>query len=176
VADSHQAELVSLSDYVWQRTAERLDGLSDDEYRWEPASVCWTIRRAGERWVADAASPPPDPPPVTTIAWRMFHLTECYGDDRNAAWLGVDGGASCGYARDGAGGTAAAALTLLDEAHMRWRRVLRATTDEILAEPLGPIAGPYGDSSRASFALHMLDEFIHHGAELALLRDLYRAR
>jgi hypothetical protein len=78
--------------------------------------------------------------------------------------------------REGAGGTAAAALALLHHAHTRWRRVVTATTDESLAAAIGPIAGRYGDSSRAAFVLHMLDEFIHHGAELALLRDLYRAR
>jgi uncharacterized damage-inducible protein DinB len=165
-----------LSDYVWQRTAERLRGLGDDEYQWEPVARCWTIRRSGEVWAADTATPPPDPPPVTTIAWRLFHLTDCYGDDRNAAWLGVDGGLSCTYSRDGAGPTAAAALELLHEAQARWRRVLTATTDEGLAAPLGSIAGPFGDASRAGFVLHMLDEFIHHGAEIALLRDLWRAR
>jgi hypothetical protein len=106
----------------------------------------------------------------------MFHLTDCYGDDRNAEWLAVDGGRSCAYSRDGAGSTAVAALELLDEAHARWRRVLTATTEESLAAPLGSIAGPYGDGSGAGFVLHMLDEFIHHGAELALLRDLYRDR
>jgi uncharacterized damage-inducible protein DinB len=104
----------------------------------------------------------------------MFHLTDCYGADRIGEWLGVEGGPSCTYQRDGAGATADAARALLDEAHARWRRVLVATTDASLAVPLGPIAGPYGRDTRAAFVLHMLDEFIHHGAEIALLRDLYR--
>ncbi len=41
---------------------------------------------------------------------------------------------------------------------------------------LGPAWGPYGTDSLADLVLHILDEFIHHGAEVALLRDLYRAR
>lgn len=60
-------------------------------------------------------------------------------------------------------------------AHELWRRCLTAVTDEALAEKLGPIGGQYADSDRAGFVLHMLDEFIHHGAEIALLRDLYLA-
>jgi hypothetical protein len=53
---------------------------------------------------------------------------------------------------------------------------LTAVAEEALAEKIGPIGGQYGDSDRAGFVLHMLDEFIHHGAEVALLRDLYRAQ
>jgi hypothetical protein len=37
------------------------------------------------------------------------------------------------------------------------------------------LGGAFADSTRRAFALHILDELIHHGAEVALLRDLYRA-
>jgi hypothetical protein len=40
---------------------------------------------------------------------------------------------------------------------------------------MGAVAGPYVDSTRAAFVLHELDELIHHAAEVAALRDLYRA-
>ena len=36
--------------------------------------------------------------------------------------------------------------------------------------------GPYAESSKADLALHVLDEVIHHGAEVGLLRDLYAKR
>jgi hypothetical protein len=39
---------------------------------------------------------------------------------------------------------------------------------------LGLVAGPYAEDDKASLVLHQLDEQIHHGAELAVLRDLYR--
>ncbi len=42
--------------------------------------------------------------------------------------------------------------------------------------PLGPSWGPYADSSTIDLALHVLDEVIHHGAEVGLLRDLYPHR
>lgn len=46
--------------------------------------------------------------------------------------------------------------------------------DELLGGLIGPVGGEYGDGTRAGYVLHMLDEFIHHGAEISMLRDLYR--
>ena len=67
-------------------------------------------------------------------------------------------------------------MALLERAHDRWDAHLDLVTeDERLAELVGPVAGPeYADRTRAAYVLHMLDEFIHHGAEIALLRDLWR--
>ena len=42
-----------------------------------------------------------------------------------------------------------------------------------LAQPSGPAAGPYAASPMAALVLHINREVIHHGAEIALLRDLY---
>jgi hypothetical protein len=47
-------------------------------------------------------------------------------------------------------------------------------TDAALWEPIGPLGGPFSESTRVAWVLHILDEVIHHGAEIALLRDLYR--
>ena len=69
--------------------------------------------------------------------------------------------------------TAAAALVLLASAHDRWGAHLALAGDEMLAEPIGPVAGPWADASKAAYVLHMLDEFVHHGAEISLLRDLW---
>ena len=44
------------------------------------------------------------------------------------------------------------------------------------AAPLGPSWGPYAESSTVDLALHVLDEVVHHGAEVGLLRDLYSHR
>lgn len=169
-------DLLSLSDFVWQRTRSRLHGLSDEEYFWEPVPGSWTIRDRGDTtFYADGGRPAPDPAPFTTLAWRIAHLTDCYGADRNGRFLGVPlepvvldpDGARCA--------TAETALTLLERAHTRWRRHLIGVRADSIEGRLGPIAGPYADGTLASFVLHMLDEFIHHGAELALLRDLYAA-
>jgi hypothetical protein len=41
-------ELVDQLESHWRHQLRpRLDGLTDDEYVWEPAPDCWTIRRRG---------------------------------------------------------------------------------------------------------------------------------
>lgn len=141
--DSSRDDLVELSDHAWQRLRGRLDGLTEAEYRWEPG--------------------------VTTLAWRLDHLADALGQERNGRWLGV----AADESRTEPAKTAADALIALERAYAVWREILQGTTDESLGEPIGPAAGRYGDATRRSFALHVLDEFIHHGAEVALLRDLY---
>jgi len=172
-------ELVDMSDGVWVRTRARLEGLIDEEYFWEPAPGCWTVRpRADGTWMADWPLPRPEPEPFTTIAWRLWHLIDCYGEDRAPRWLDVPPqGAPIGM-DDPAGAppsSVADALDLLERAHARWDAHLDLVTEEALAEPIGRVAGPeYADRSRAAYVLHMLDEYVHHGAEIALLRDLWR--
>lgn len=48
-----------------------------------------------------------------------------------------------------------------------------AWSDAALLHTLGPAWGPFANHSRLDLALHALREVIHHGAEIALLRDLY---
>ncbi len=70
-----RADLIALSDYVYERTRNRLDGLTDTEYFWEPVPSCWTIRRVGsDKYQADH-SDSPDIPPFTTIACRGLGST-----------------------------------------------------------------------------------------------------
>jgi DinB family protein len=70
--------LLSQMDEVYARLRERLAGLTDDEYLWEPVPGCWTIHRdQSGAWVVDYALPDPEPAPVTTIGWRLVHLADC---------------------------------------------------------------------------------------------------
>jgi hypothetical protein len=173
-----KAHLIQLSEYTWGRTWARLDGLIDQEYLWEPVSGCWTIRVAGDGRFHPDWAPTADPPPFTNLAWRMCHLIRCYGERRNREWLGVptDGGPGNFEVMAPAPSTAADALATLAAAYSEWMAVLDRVSEAALGERLGPVAGPYADADKADFVLHMLDEFIHHGAEIALLRDLWRAR
>ena len=169
-------ELVKLSDGVYERIRARVEGLTDEEYLWEPAPGCWTIRPRGDgRWVEDSVLPGPDPAPFTTLAWRLWHLIDMYGEDRAPRWLGVaPQGPAIGLdGEDSAPPTAAAAIEMLERAHDRWDAHLALVDDAILAEPVGPVGGHYATSSKAGYVLHMLDEYIHHGAEVSLLRDLW---
>ncbi len=169
-----RADIIALSDYAYQRTRTRLAGLTDDEYFWEPVPGCCTVRRteSGDYRADDADRP--GNPPFTTIAWRLWHLIENYGAQRNPKWLGVQRLPS-GFERDDpAPATAAEAITVLDHAHDFWQDLLRELPAASWWEPLGPIAHEYAKSSKAALVLHHLDEQIHHGAEIGVLRDLYQ--
>ena len=171
-------ELVDLSDQVWQRMRARFEGLTDAEYLWEPAPGPWTIRpRPGGVWRADRALPAPEPEPLTTIAWRLWHVIDIYGEDRAPTWLDVAPQGEPIGLDDPEGSpppTAPEALALLGRAHDRWDAHLALVSEERLADAVGPVGGPYADRSRAAYVLHILDELIHHAAEISLLRDLWR--
>jgi hypothetical protein len=162
-----QALLAGAFDSYAQRTMRRLTGLTDEEYLWEPVPGCWTVRGG----VADGTWPPPDPPPVTTIAWRIVHICSFLQDHglRSVAFGPAETAAAPPAPSD-----AAAAPAALDGAIAVWRRDLASVDDARLWAPMGPEAGPYADAPVASFVEHIHDEFVHHSAEVALLRDLYR--
>jgi hypothetical protein len=108
---------------------------------------------------------------VTTIAWRLAHVTVgCLGQ-RAASHFG---GPPVSY--DACPGTADEALARLDAAYVSWAQGVRGLDERALAEPVGAAEGPWADVPMATLVLHINRELIHHGAELALLRDLYRRR
>lgn len=149
----------------------RLAGLTDDEYLWEPAQPAWTLH-PGPPVTIDFAHPEPVPAPVTTIAWRLGHVVVGCLAMRNATHFGA---APAAYETWPWATTASGALDQLDEAHETWRRGVLSLTADDLARPCGE-PGPYADLPMAALVLHIHREVIHHGAEISLLRDLYRAR
>jgi DinB superfamily len=168
------AETVAQLDWHWRHALRpRFDGLTDEEYLWEPVAGCWSVRRRDDgTFGRDGGYPAPEPPPVTTIAWRIGHLVvDCLGR-RAARHFGGPPVADQGWAF---GGTAAEGLAQLDEAYERWTRGVRALGPEGLARPCGPAEHHYADAPMAALILHINRETLHHGAEIALLRDLYRA-
>jgi hypothetical protein len=160
-----------------------LDGLSDAEYLWEPVPGCWSIRprdqattpmaAGGGDLVADFAYPEPDPAPVTTIAWRLGHVLVGVLGARNAAHFG---GPPVDYATYHWSATAARALDQLDEAYRRWITGVAGLGADDLERPIGEAEGPWARHSYAELVLHIHREVLHHGAEILLLRDLYRHR
>lgn len=158
-----------------------LDGMTDEEYRWEPVPGCWSIRPRAEAitpmasgggdLVADFAFPAPEPPPVTTIAWRMAHLTIGVFGARNASHFG---GPPADYFTWDYAGDAATAVKQLDDAYAGWVAGVRTLDAAALERPVGEAEGPWAASPYADLVLHISREAIHHGAEILLLRDLYR--
>ncbi|MGH9154540.1 MAG: DinB family protein [Acidimicrobiales bacterium] len=169
------------------RALDRLEGLDDDEYFWTPVPGCWSVRRADNgRWSADLGPrgntrTPDGPPPVTTIAWRLWHLGGC----PNPAWPPADASSPREFAdrwftrtpQDSADafGTAAEAIAAFDRHGTAVADSVVGFTDTDLLTAVGPGGGRFGGGSIHGLVLHVADELIHHGAEIGILRDLYRA-
>jgi DinB superfamily len=158
--------------------------LTDDEYFWEPVPACWSVRRRGQEatamasgagdWLLDRERPEPQPPPVTTIAWRLCHLVlwllmrydYTFGSHQlqieNIAWPG----------------TAREAVAMLRSSHAQWRTALAGVSPANL-DTVGFSQMPYGLDPNERFdnlVAWTNVELAHHAAEIGVLRDLYRAR
>ncbi len=197
--------LLEQFDFARERLTDRLTGpavdsgngvkvevaaLTDEEYLWEPVPNCWSVRRhaagpgsgatvlfgAGE-WGRDSARPVhPVPPPFTTIAWRLGHLGEML-TLRADHTIGSHARTRDGYqfSGDAAGGIAA-----FDSGAAAWRAALTAA-DDVALDTVGHSSYPDGSDPEEPFiqiVWWVNQELLHHGAEIALLRDLYvhRAR
>jgi hypothetical protein len=173
VADS----ILKTFDFVWERLLARLAGLSNEEYLWEPVPGCWSVRPAPDgRWRLDGAGgggAVPDPVPVTTIAWRLGHLGGlCLGGFADRRFGdGTLRPRTMGYPAH-----ADAVESFLGQHFDSWRSGLAGLTPAEWEAPLGEGWGPYAPASTVDLALHVLDEVIHHAAEVGVLRDLYPYR
>jgi hypothetical protein len=176
------AELALQLSWHWEsQLRPRLEGLTDEEYFWEPVASCWSVRRRGEGvatlelgegdLIMDWARRDPDPAPVTTIAWRLAHLIVGVFGERNAEYFG---GVPISHDSHRYAGTATDALAQLDEQVRRWIGGVRSLDVAGLTERCREPG--FEQDSMAALVLHIHREAIHHGAEVALLRDLFRAR
>jgi DinB superfamily len=175
------AEVVDQLESHWRHQLRpRLDGLTDHEYFWQPVADCWTLSRRGQssapisfgsgEFTMDYGEPPHDREPVTTIAWRLAHLIVGFAET-NASHFG---GPPADVSTFNYAGTAKEALRQLDETHDAWVAGVRGLGTAGLARPQGPSQPPeFADAPMAKLILYMNLEVIHHGAEIALLRDLY---
>ncbi|MEW2399226.1 DinB family protein [Streptomyces sp. NPDC046862] len=116
-----------------------------------------------------------DETPITTIAWRLGHLHHefagqwewTFGERRQDPKQMVDFSPSAAV-------TVERFWSVMD----RWRDSVGALTDEQL-DTVGLSQYPYGSDPDDPFIAVLWGanlEFIHHMAEIALLRDLWRAR
>jgi hypothetical protein len=175
-------QLAQQLDWHWrEQLRPRLNGLTDEEYRWEPVPGAWNVRPRGTgtapiavgggEFTMDYAMPEPDPPPVTTIAWRLGHIV--VGGPRHAGGVALRRPAGrlrhapLRRRRRDRAGAARRRLRRVD------RRRPRAHARE-MARAIGPAEGPWADRPMAELVLHINREMLHHGAEIALLRDLYQ--
>ncbi|GAA4766999.1 DinB family protein [Citricoccus nitrophenolicus] len=180
-------ELAQQVRWHWEHhLSPRLQGMSDEEYHWESARGAWglrprgvagpedpgAVRAGGGDWLVDFAFPEPNPAPVTTIAWRAAHvLVGVLG----ARMAGHFGGPAMDYYTYDYPGTADEAYARLGTAVGRWCDAVDTLGPAELGEPVGEAEGPWAEHPMLELVLHVNREVIHHGAEMCLLRDLYRA-
>ena len=156
-----------------------LGGISADEFFWEPVSGCWTVHPRSEsrgvnadgsgEWVIDYDPSQPQPAPFTTIAWRTLHLAGV----NYLYWDYAFGTASLTFDLE-LPGDPEEATDWLFASHEPVMDALSGLTDTDL-DKLVPTN--WGEQ----WPLHqvigtLINEQVHHGAEISLLRDLYRYR
>ncbi|MPY94090.1 MAG: hypothetical protein GEV08_13810, partial [Acidimicrobiia bacterium] len=86
------------------------------------------------------------------------------------------GGAPVDYGTYDYPGSADEALGRLDGAYAEWLGGVRSLGEDGLGRACGPSEGPFAERSMGALVLHVNREVIHHGAEVALLRDLHAHR
>src|SRR6201995_4964905 len=144
-------QLVEQLDWHWRDALRpRLTGLTDAEYCWEPVPGAWNVRPRGTSpapvqggtgdITIDFAFPQPDPPPVTTIAWRLGHIIVGVLGMRVASHFG---GPPMDYSTHRYPRDAATALAQLDAAYAGWIGGVRGLGTSGLAAAIGPAEGPW---------------------------------
>ncbi|WP_159085015.1 DinB family protein [Planctomonas deserti] len=161
----------------WEASAQRLDercrGLTDAEYLWCPVPGCWNVEPDPEgsgRWTYPYEFAPAPTAPLTTIAWRLVHVTA----GNWIYWEHAFGPGTRTFPDLDVPSTARAALADWRSSRAPVTRWLSGADDSALLQPR---PSHLGDPLPAVEVVRILiDEQVHHGAEVALLRDLYLRR
>lgn len=160
--------LLTQMDDVYDRLVRRLGGLTDEEYLWQPVPDCWTIRQDDQgEWRADYEVNP-DPPPFTTIGWRLVHIADCKLMYHEWAF----GARRLTFPDLVAPATAAGAVDRLREGQALLRAELASLDDDGLDRPVLTNWGEQWPAWRIFWT--MIDHDAAHGAEIGCVRDLYR--
>ena len=162
------------------RFQRALAGIGSNEFFWELCDDCWTVHHRSEKrakhadgggaWVIDYVAPDPVPAPVTTIAWRVVHVATV----NFMYWEYAFGPAKAKFPKLEIPETALDAIAWLSETQATLVETVAGLDDDELDVPRRTNWGQKWPTRQLLKTL--LDEQIHHGAEAALLRDLYRNR
>jgi uncharacterized damage-inducible protein DinB len=147
--------------------------LTDEEYRWEPVPACWNVRPSADSrsgWTVDYPEVHPSPPPFTTIAWRLLHIA----DGNTVYWEHSFGPGGRDFWDLAPHGDAAGAVAYLEASEAPITATLAHMDDRGLEEVRPTHFGTPWPAARVITVL--INEQVHHGAEVGVLRDLYRCR
>jgi hypothetical protein len=163
-------EIRSQFDLAWALADLHLSALVEDDFLWEPAPLCWTVRPdSSGGWRPDWADVEPEPIPVPTIGWLTWHIDWWWStaiDDLT----GVKPRDRTDVTWPGSG---AAAVSRLRELAARWCDLLPA------ADMNRPSSFPWGaDTGRtvAHTVLWVNVELTKNISEIGQLRLLRAAR
>jgi hypothetical protein len=169
---------LAMWDYIVEVLTERVKGLTDEEFLWEPAKEAWTVRPNpnGGRNLVDVEvwAPTGDPAPPRTIAWSMGHLGS--GVATRADWL--VGSHSVTNEDFEWPLTADAGVAFMFDGLSAWRTGLATMTDEDL-DTVGRSAYPGGldpELPLIDIVWWVTKELTWHAAEIWYVRDQFAAR
>jgi hypothetical protein len=155
-------------DEAFTRLRARLEGLTDDEFFWQPVPDAWTIHqdRPGH-WTYHYAIPDPEPAPLTTVGWQVVHI----GTTRLMYHEWAYGSARLTFPEIDVPHDVRGAMELLRRGFELLRDDLRGETEAGLDQPRRTNWGDMWPAWRifTSMADH---DALHTGA-IGALRDLY---
>lgn len=154
---------------MYDRLIARLEGLTAEEYSWEPVEGMWSVRNIDDVLTVEGAGVREiEPPPVPTIAWRTWHIAIDCLDDYTRRFGGDHSDASARWTLDP------------DEAiagiETSWAAYRSLISSRDFFDELGPNWEHWSENCVADMVMHASNELVHHAAEIGLLRDLYRDR
>ena len=147
----------------------RLDGLTDDEFFWEPVPGCWTVFQGADgRWTYQYEDEDPVPSPFTTIGWRLVHIALCKIVYREWAF----GQRELNFINIENPSDVATSLEMLERGQRLLVDDLASLDDDPLERGVLTNWGETWPAWRIFWT--MIDHDATHGAEIGALRDLYR--
>ncbi|MCR1980861.1 DinB family protein [Cellulosimicrobium cellulans] len=167
--------------FSWLELSDRLATLTQAELEWEPGpDALRVVRRGAERtprtlgageWVMEWPEGPDSPQP-RTVAWLVAHLTEAFFE----RWEWTFGPHE--RRRDAVtfSGEVGPAVAGLRHEVDRWRAGVDGLPDDgAFTVGLSQATEIDAQAPFAHLVAHMNRELVHHGAEIMVLQDLYRA-
>jgi len=152
----------------YARLRARIDGLTDEEFFWQPVQNSWTIYEdTPGHWTYHYAIPEPKPAPTTTIGWQIVHIATSKVMYHEYAF----GAARLTFPQIEIPSTAQGAIKLLSDGHQLLVDDLRGTQDPLLDEPRKTNWGEMWPAWRIFTT--MIDHDAFHGGTIGYLRDLY---
>lgn len=155
-------------DDAWRRLQAWLTELTEAEFQWRPSDNVWHLEKRNGRWTIPYAWIPPDPAPLTTIAWGMAHLATskvltveyAFGEGKRKL-------ADLDLPPDAAGMS-----DYLAESHSLFLKAVASLTDADLPHLRYTEWGEQHSTAQIVGSAILHD--VEHGAQIAKLREFYR--